>query len=311
MASSHLSLKLSEKSTEYDKLLFDRPLADCEFEENDIRSDTQASFPMTPVFSPSYFQYEEEKKLSQRLSSQGSFRIPTQLSSQSTEFARPLPRRIRYFTEGSLASQESIRENNRKKQLEALEKKGREHRSKMINTMRKYRTGDLPDIEITVKDLVLPLVTLCRLDSEVAGHVWTMLCGGLCNAGVNDDSKHRIVRGLGRVMESSEKYEPSVISCIHRTLREIVSHNGDLVQELNSRSISNSGIKGFCYQSAIMLLQECILRNEEPPQVKRRKVINAVSGSEKPGITQQTRKLWIALTKVYEAMGDLDALRGI
>ncbi|CAG9330104.1 unnamed protein product [Blepharisma stoltei] len=304
LASSHLALKLSELSTDYDKVLFDQPLANIDFEDADIRSESQASFPMTPIFSPSYFQYEEERKFSQKLQTQ---------SSQSTDFAVPraIPRRIRHFIDGSQASQEELRVSIRKKQMERIEQRSKEQRARVVNTMRKYRTGDFPDIQITAKDLILPLVTLSRLDSEVAGHVWTALCAGLCNEGISNDSKHRIVRGLGRVLESSEKFEPSVISCVHRTLRDIVSVNGELVQELNSQSISNSGIKGFCYQSAIMLLQECILRNEEPVQPKRRKVIQAISGTEKPEISQQNRRLWIALTKVYESMGDLDAVRGI
>lgn len=47
--------------------------------------------------------------------------------------------------------------------------------NKQVNLMRQYRVGDLPDIQIDFKDVLLPLMALVRRDSTIATEVFVEL----------------------------------------------------------------------------------------------------------------------------------------
>lgn len=40
---------------------------------------------------------------------------------------------------------------------------------KMVQPLRKYRIGELPDIQINYKDIIQPLLTVTEMDKEIAG----------------------------------------------------------------------------------------------------------------------------------------------
>ena len=44
-----------------------------------------------------------------------------------------------------------------------------------MNKVRSYRTGDLPDIMIKLKDILDPLIEICFEDEETAGVLFTIL----------------------------------------------------------------------------------------------------------------------------------------
>ena len=156
VASSNLITKLSEISSDYDKILFDHPLSDCNFQALNVKPEDYSSLPMTPVFSPSYYHQESIHKSSQKSSQ---FIIPSK------------PSRIRHLLEGSQASIENKRERIRKSQIERLEQRALEQRNKQITVVRNYRAGELPDIQIKQSDILLPLCNLILVDSEIASSI--------------------------------------------------------------------------------------------------------------------------------------------
>ncbi|OMJ94285.1 hypothetical protein SteCoe_2629 [Stentor coeruleus] len=289
VASSHLLVRLTELSTDYNKVLFDNPLADCIYQDAQMNSDDFRSFPMTPMFSPSYYHQESIKKASQK----------------SSQFAMPQrTSRIRHLVEGSQASIEDRREKIKKAQQERLEQRINEQKNRQVNVTRSYRIGELPDIEIRTSDILKPLANLILLDCEIASSIWVTICTALFTQ-FDDDAKRKTIQGLNRILEISENYNSDVISCIHKTARELVSKNAKFSKEINAKFVAISGIRSMCYQSAIILLQECLLRydNKEP--------FKAQSGIEKPEVTRKNSEFWVALTKVYEKMGDSDSANGL
>lgn len=290
VASCHLICKLTEISPDYNKVLFEYQLAQCNFRDMEVKLDECVSLPMTPMFSPSYYHQDSINKTSQK----------------SSQFAQPSkPSRIRHLVEGSQASIQEKKEFFRKTQMEKLEKKIIEQRANQVSIVRNYRSGDLPDIEIKISDIMLPLCNLILLDCEIASQVWVCVSTSLFGQS-DQEFKKKMIQGLNRVMELSETYNSSVISCIHRTARELVRRNQDFAKEINPKHVSVSGIRSMCYQSSIMLIQECLLRYENKNQATF-----AVSGWENPQVNLNTRNLWIALTKVYEKMGDVDTVKGL
>ena len=164
VASAHLLVKLGELSTDYQRILFDRPLANCVFQKLNIKAEERGSLPITPMFSPSYYHQDSINKASQR----------------SSQFAVPeRPLRIRHLAEGSQASIEDKREKIRQSQMERLEQRVLEQKVKQVNVMRNYRSGELPDIQITAKDIWLPLSNLILMDCHIASHVWVEICSAV------------------------------------------------------------------------------------------------------------------------------------
>lgn len=289
VASSHLLVRLTELSTDYNKVLFDSPLADCIYQDVQMSSDDFRSFPMTPMFSPSYYHQESIKKASQK----------------SSQFAMPQKStRIRHLIEGSQASIENRREKIKKAQQERLEQRINEQKNKQVNVTRSYRIGELPDIQIHTSDILKPLANLILLDCEIASSVWVSICTALFTQ-FDEGAKRKTIQGLNRILEISRNYNSDVISCIHKTACELVSKNAEYSKEINANYVAISGIKSMCYQSAIMLLQECLLRYDN------RQPFKAQSGVEKPEVNKQNSELWVALTKVYDKMGDSDSVYGL
>jgi hypothetical protein len=306
LASSHLLLKLCELSTDYTRLLFDTGLGDCEFHDIEVSSGRNASLPMTPVFSMSYYQQDLEGRSGSDRSSQSSLYTHSSLqSSQFSEFAVPrIPNRIRHLPEGSLSSQDDRRQKLRQKQLERVQQRAREQRQKNFTAVRKYRVGDLPDIQILHRDLLLPIINICRLDSEISTHCFVALFTSLFKD-ENEEIQRNMAQGLQNIMERS-RFSPSVIACIHRSASQMVKISGNIVNIFSPKTISRSAIKSFAFQSGIVLLQECILHQEPSRMVKRRKIMNESTANSGESIA-----LWLALVKVYEKMGDLDTVQGL
>ena len=288
VVSSHLLMRLSRLSPDYDKVLFDQPLDNCEFIQYNFNIQNKSSLPMTPMFSPSYFQQEQANRKS-LLSQSQLFNVKSQ--------------RIRHFSEFSQANLEERREKVAKMQLEKIEARIAEQKLRQANILRTYRTGELPDIQIKMSDILGPLSNLILLDCEIASHVWVSLCPKLFTQ-LDFESRKKIIKAINRVFQLSSACNPDVISCMHRTVRELVCLCGDFAKDINPKHIYSSGVKSMCYQSAIMLLQECLLKFEPGP-------FNSHSGSEQQKVNPENKEFWVYLTKVYEKMGDSDAVKGL
>lgn len=309
LASSHLLLKLCELSTDYNRLLFDTALGDCEFHDVEVNVGMNASLPMTPVFSMTYYQQDSERRtridaFSQAsvISNVSSVSINSVNSSQLSEFA--VPNRIRHLPEGLISSQDDRRHKLRQKQLERIQQRAKEQRQKHFSTVRKYRVGDLPDIQILHKDLLLPIINICRLDNEISTHCFVALFTSLFKD-ENEEIQRNMAQGLQNIMERS-RFSPSVMACIHRSACEMVKHSGAIVSIFKPKTISRSAIKTLAFQSGIVLLQECILHSEPIRATKRRRII-----AESSGINDENISLWLGLVKVYEKMGDMDTVQGL
>lgn len=289
VVSSHLLVRLSKLSVDYEKVLFQQPLDNCEFKYVSFANEGKSSLPMTPMFSPSYFHQESLTK---------------KPISSSSQYLAPKPSRIRHFNEFSQANQEERQKRVLKTQLEKIEQRIQEQKSRSATILRTYRSGDLPDIQISLNDLISPLLNLILLDCEIASHIWVSLCPKLFLQ-LDNESRKKIIKAINRVFEISQNCTPDVISCMHRTIRELVIISSNFAKEISPKHIYSSGVKSMCYQSAIMLLQECLLRFDVV------KTFKAHSGNEVQRVTKDNKDFWVYLTKVYEKMGDLESVKGL
>jgi len=302
-AATYLLLRLCEGAVDYDRLLFDRPLYQCDFRPLQVA--TQATPFQLP--SPSLKPDEQfEGLMTPALPSQemtllvGVLQEKAGLASQ-TAFVMPKApsvieaRRARYLPEGSAYQQEERREQLKHRQMERSQARAREARMKQTQVLRSYWSGDVPNTQIQHKDLLLPLAWLCRTDHDLAGLLWVLLLSALYRAEQSGQLRSRILEKLCGVMKTSEKWTPAVISAVHCSAIEIVRVSPQLVPTIDPRLVARSGIRAYCFQSAILLLQECILRLGPP---------------DAP-VTRASRDYWLGLAKVYGRLGEVESARGV
>ena len=140
-----------------------------------------------------------------------------------------------------LTSQDDIRARQRRIFLDRQS----EARRNQISAMRKYRVGELPDIEIKYKDLLDPLRLLSHSDSEFGSLLFSLLIVELYKTEDNEPSskqttyprkrdklkeddgrKEELVRGLEGVLEKGRKFEHQLVNAVLRAMIELCRRFG-------------------------------------------------------------------------------------
>ena len=301
-AAAYLLLRLCEGAADYGRLLFDRPLYQCEFRP--LQVTTQAT-PVQWTATNTRLDEHYEGLMTPALPSQEMTLLVGVMQSQTganqTAFVMPKApsaieaKRARYLPEGTAYLQEERREQMKQRQMERIQQRAKEARLKQAQVLRSYWSGDVPNTQIQHKDLLLPLAWLCRTDHDMAGLLWVLLLSALYKAEQSGQLRTRILEGLCSVLRISEKWSPAVISAVHRSAIEIVRISPQLVNKVDPRLVARSGIRAYCFQSAILLLQECILRLGPP---------------DAP-VSRDSRDYWLGLAKVYSRLGEVESARGV
>lgn len=82
---------------------------------------------------------------------------------------------IRCIPDGSQPAQLARKADKMRMQREELIKRHLNMMNRQHKLIRSYRVGDLPDIQINHKDVLMPLMALVRRDSTIASEVFVEL----------------------------------------------------------------------------------------------------------------------------------------
>ena len=129
---------------------------------------------------------------------------------------------IRYIPDGSMPSQLARKDEKRRIHREQMIKRQLALMNKQVNLMRQYRVGDLPDIQIDYKDVLLPLMALVRRDSTIATEVFVELFTQLYTNTIDEGRRRRMGAGISDILVQSVKYDYGVINCMHRVAIELL-----------------------------------------------------------------------------------------
>lgn len=171
---------------------------------------------------------------------------------------------------------------------------------------RKYRAGELPDIQIKHSELIVPLQALSQLDSQIAqklfGTIFSAIISNLPNK-LSDEPMEKalaeIQEALEVMMKSTTNYSPSFISAIEN----ICYKNKEF--KLDAQIIASNSVISMQQPIGILLLEKQLLTNTSinlGPRNKRSR-----------GFNNRTDDIgtWLELAKVYESISDYDFLRSI
>ncbi|MBN3311515.1 PRKDC kinase, partial [Atractosteus spatula] len=179
-------------------------------------------------------------------------------------------------------------------------------REAQVTLYRRYRHGDLPDIQIPYSSLIAPLQALAQRDSTLAKQLLsTLFCGILAQmeGSKNEAEKRRITKELlqdmNHFLNKSTLYFPPFVTCV-----QDMSYQYKELLKVDPGAVSSSCLASLQQPMGILLLEESLIRGsvpDEPPPKRAR------GHRELPPDTER----WIHLAKLYKSLGDYDVLRGI
>ncbi|KAF9965129.1 hypothetical protein BGZ70_005357 [Mortierella alpina] len=180
-------------------------------------------------------------------------------------------------------------------------------RAKAVSMIRKYRDGDLPDIQILYSDIIRPLQSLAELDVEICRMLFSKLVTGLMAQAdsyieVEDDAttfKDTLVGNLRRMLERSTALFAPFVGCILRICHDY--GEADIPAEL----ISKVAIRSSNQHLGIILLEKQI-QHLDPKErsVKRQKT--GARGQHDP-----KQHSWNELARVYKSIDEKDVYKSI
>lgn len=107
---------------------------------------------------------------------------------------------IRCIPDGSHPAQLARKADKMRIQREKLIKRHLETMNRQHKLIRDYRVGDLPDIQINHKDVLMPLMALVRRDSTIATEVFVELFIQIYNTTLSEESKTLLGRGVQDIL---------------------------------------------------------------------------------------------------------------
>ncbi|XP_039189656.1 DNA-dependent protein kinase catalytic subunit isoform X1 [Crotalus tigris] len=176
-----------------------------------------------------------------------------------------------------------------------------------ITLYRKYRQGDLPDIQIEYSSLITPLQVVAQKDPTLAKQLFSSLFSGILEQMKKSKSpaeRNNIIQQLlhdfNHFLTTTVLYFPPFISCI----LEMTYQHKELV-DLNYCNVSTSCLASLQQPVGILLLEQALVDlspvEQQPPSKRMRG-----KGELSPDVTR-----WIELARLYRSVGDYDVLRDI
>jgi len=356
-----LLLSICNKSPDYSKLLFEKPLSECTFKEVILDSSWQnRTSNMNPLFSSSQYGVEEgsSQLTSSQLMDQDEIRATQtpQFTLTQTAFREFYPSNNTQSIDGdvtmSISSQGSqsnrsnssnsktrqqqqqqknnnngdLRTNSynqlrkrfkkiddrvqderiagfarlqvmRNKERESFLEKSKQARENKITMIRKYRSGELPDIQIKSQDVLKPLQILCQKDSNIGVYIFSSLFTTIYKNTKQQQLKDEIKQSVLSIVDKC-RFNSSLVSC----LLNIFEKNLDLSPTYSQ--ITNIALKSNNHPMAIILIEKLlnIVLNSNNTSSTKKKINNN---------DKIIDEAWNSLRELYRALKEEDIILGI
>ncbi|KYQ91591.1 DNA-dependent protein kinase subunit [Tieghemostelium lacteum] len=348
--SCSLLLQLCWRSTEFSKVLFDKPLSECHFKDVQVDSSWQnRTSNMNPLFSSSQLGTASDNDIVMSIDdfeiratqtpqftlTQSAFSefYPSSMSidptnnnnnnnnSGGTSTAKqqrkskavdPMDARLGKYMEGrnrfkkvdEKSQKESISQFARfqvkkNKQRESLLEKSKKARENQITMFRKYRAGDLPDIQIKYQELMKPLQSLCNIDSSIGVYMFSSLFSSIYSQLPNRDQmqtfKNQLKDSIDSIIRQC-KFNSSLISCLLNISEKNLEFSPTPSQ------ISSISMKSNNHPMGIVLIEKLLL------SIQNQK---SSVGTNTTNTTPNMNEYWDNLRDLYKSIKEDDIILGL
>ncbi|KAJ3139727.1 hypothetical protein HK100_011281 [Physocladia obscura] len=315
--SVHFLLEASRLTPVFDQKIYDRALPDARFNDKAILVDLvwEKSSSMLPLFAATQgkgFTMEEKNEMVRM--TQDIVWTPTQdtnpkatraqFSLSESEFDSPIKNATRPLIDRSTFrglvkrsyatkydsthfAYDSERKKKEKKEVEKFTKSVR-HRN--VTLYRKYREGELPDIEISNKEILEPLQSISARDSDIARQILSVLMLKMSSDEPNYASlKPEILsKSLQTIFKSSTLLSPPFIG----SLLELMLNNPSLIQHISPTIISRAASGSFNFELGALVIEKGVQDNLFDLNAKKHK-----SSSRS---LKRSPEGWVQLAKLFK-----------
>ncbi|CAO3576402.1 unnamed protein product [Absidia cylindrospora] len=192
------------------------------------------------------------------------------------------------------------------KNLQKFQALQKQQREKKVVMHRKYRVGELPDIQIKYSELIEPLQALGRSDQTIASILYTQLVVGIGSnaesSASKEDYKSDIVTTIDSNLNSSILFFPPTIGSFLRVFFELGGQNmsSDLIKVVSERS--------FNHHLGIAVLEKQIEKGTSTQMEKPAKRTRYEGSTVKlPASLQE----WIDLATLYQDIDEPEIFQSI
>ncbi|KAF8937820.1 hypothetical protein BGZ58_002088 [Dissophora ornata] len=180
-------------------------------------------------------------------------------------------------------------------------------RTKSVSMIRKYRDGDLPDIQIAYSDIIRPLQSLAEMDVEICRMLFSRLVTSLMaqvesHMESEEESisyKEGLISDFKLILQKSSVLYTPFIGSILRIFHD--SGEADIPPGL----IAKVAVRSSNQHLGIILIEKQI-QNFDPKErsAKRQK-------TSESGIHDPKRNSWIELSRIYKSIDEKDIFKSI
>ncbi|KAJ3073015.1 hypothetical protein HDU98_002395 [Podochytrium sp. JEL0797] len=140
----------------------------------------------------------------------------------------------------------------KKKEARDIESFKRASAQRNVALYRKYREGELPDIEIKHKDLLEPLQSLSNHDNDISRHLLSSLISQMASQQrINSET---LGRAVNAVFTTSSALSPPLIG----SLLQLVLSNSELIQHSSPDAISHVASGSANFELGVLILEKGI-----------------------------------------------------
>ncbi|KAL2645175.1 hypothetical protein R1flu_012762 [Riccia fluitans] len=200
---------------------------------------------------------------------------------------------------------------NANKRREARAAQQASERANKVRIMRRYRTGELPDIEITHEDILAPLSSLSEKDGTFARLFLTLICRTVYaqSGGRQKDRltnvKGQIAEGIGKALEKTSNGS-SFVGCIEAICLE------DPTIWIQPKLVGRASLKSANFHSGILVLEGEILHEsnkDTPAQCSSKRQKGQAGKVTNDGVKLQ--EAWLELARLYKELGEEDIVLSV
>jgi len=178
------------------------------------------------------------------------------------------------------------------------------NRESAVTLLRKYRIGDLPDIQISFADLISPIMKLSQINSDFAKTCFVLIFGGIYDQTqeLMQDAEflENISKLLSHIFQNCDAESSSFMSAIIQVCLNLPEGN-----TIDVSNLSNICRKCEIEPLGILLLEKYITSLESNELAKPTKRMKTSEGDD------GKLSLWIQLSDLYRSIGEYESVRGI
>ncbi|KAJ3024385.1 UNVERIFIED_CONTAM: hypothetical protein HDU68_008221 [Siphonaria sp. JEL0065] len=189
----------------------------------------------------------------------------------------------------------------KKKETKDIEKFKKSASQRNVSLFRKYREGELPDIEIKHKEVIGPLQSLAARDNDISRQLFSLLTSQM----TLDDPRKRIdPELLGRAFNGIFKTSSILSSPFIGSILEAMLNNTELIQHTNPALISHVASGSSNFELGALVIEKGIDAGLfTSPEAKRSKNANRLLKKSPEG--------WVPLASLFKDLKQVEVYQSI